>query len=157
SKPTDYLAPLGLLRAINQSKLVGEVMDTKTSLYERLWRPVMLAALNVEPAEADAQMAITLFKETFGAGGAACRPIIAHKGMSSAYIDPAIAYLTARGASFAYGRTLRGVEYDGKRASVLDFGDEKVAVGADDIVILAAPPVVARSYVPGLITPEKFK
>jgi hydroxysqualene dehydroxylase len=157
SKPTDYLAPLGLLRAINQSRLVGEVMDTTTPLYERLWRPVMLAALNVEPAEADAQMAITLFKETFGAGGAACKPIIAHQGMSSAYIDPAIKYLEARGASFAYGRTLRGVEYDGQRASVLDFGDEKIIVAADDIVILAAPPVVARSYVPGLITPEKFK
>lgn len=157
TKPTDYFAPLGLLRAINQSRPVGEVMDTKTSLYERLWRPVMLAALNVEPAEADAQMAITLFKETFGAGGAACRPIIAHKGMSSAYIDPAIAYLTPRGARFEYGRTLRGIEYDGVRAAVLDFGDEKIAVGADDIVILAAPPVVARSYVPRLITPEKFK
>ncbi len=157
TKPTDYLAPLGLLRAINQSRLVGDVMDTDTSLYKRLWRPVMLAALNVEPAEADAQMAFHLFKETFGGGGAACKPIIAHKGMSSAYIDPAIAYLEARGGSFQYGRTLRGIEYDGARASALDFGDEKIAVGVDDIVILAAPPVVARSYIPGLITPEKFK
>ena len=155
--PADYLEPLGLLRAINQSKLVGDVMNTETSLYERLWRPVMLAALNVEPAEADAQMAIALFKETFGGGGAACKPIIAHKGMSSAYIDPAISYLSARGASFEYGRTLRGVEYHGNRASALDFGDEKIAVGADDIVVMAAPPVVARAYVPGLIAPEKFK
>ena len=32
----------------------------RPDLYERLWRPVMLAALNVEPAEADAKMAITL-------------------------------------------------------------------------------------------------
>src|SRR5690606_8619533 len=136
TKPTDYLAPLGLLRAINQSRLVGDVMDTDTSLYKRLWRPVMLAALNVEPAEADAQMAFHLFKETFGGGGAACKPIIAHKGMSSAYIDPAIAYLEARGGSFQYGRTLRGIEYDGGRASALDFGDEKITVGADDIVIL---------------------
>lgn len=157
TKPTDYLAPLGLLRAINQSRLVGDVMDTNTSLYERLWRPVMLAALNVEPAEADAQMAINLFRETFGGGGAACKPIIAHQGMSSAYIDPAIKYLEARGASFQYGRTLRGVTYDGARAAELDFGDEKIHVSAEDIVILAAPPVVARSYVPGLITPEKFK
>jgi hypothetical protein len=47
--------------------------------------------------------------------------------------------------------------YDGARAGVLDFGDEKIAVGADDIVILAAPPVVARAYVPGLMAPEKFK
>lgn len=157
SRPADYLEPLGLLRAINQSRLVGDVMDTKSSLYERLWRPVMLAALNVEPAEADAQMAITLFKETFGGGGAACKPIIAHKGMSSGYIDPAIKYLSARGATFQYGRTLRGIEYDGERASALDFGDEKIAVGAGDVVILAAPPVVARAYVPGLIAPEKFK
>ena len=157
SKPSDYLEPLGLLRAVRTSRPVGEVMDCTTNLYERLWRPVMLAALNVEPAEADAKMAITLFKETFGAGGAACRPIIAHKGMSSAYIDPAIKYLTRHGATFTYGRTLRGVTYDGQRATSLDFGDEKIAVDADDIVILAAPPVVARSYVPGLITPEKFK
>ncbi len=157
TKATDYLAPLGLLRALNQSRLVGDVMDTKTTLYERLWRPVMLAALNVEPAEADAQVAITLFKETFGGGGAACKPIIAHQGMSSAYIDPAIAYLEPRGASFQYGRTLRGIDYEGERAAALDFGDEKIVVAPEDIVILAAPPVVARSYVPGLITPEKFK
>src|SRR5690606_3577510 len=118
-KPADYLEPLGLLRALNQSRLVGEVMNTSTTLYERLWRPVMLAALNVEPAEADAHMAISLFKETFGGGGAACRPIIAHKGMSSAYIDPAIRYLEARGAVFQYGRTLRGIEYEGDRAAAL--------------------------------------
>jgi squalene-associated FAD-dependent desaturase len=153
----DYLAPLGLLRASKHGTTVGEVMDCKSPLYERLWRPVMLAALNVEPAEADAKMAITLFRETFGGGGQACRPLIAHKGMSSAYIDPAIAYLSARGATFSYGRTLRAVDYDGARVSALDFGEERVEIGAEDSVLLATPPVVAKAFVPGLVTPEKFK
>jgi squalene-associated FAD-dependent desaturase len=156
--PLDYLAPLGLLRAARQQgKTVGEVMDCNSSLYERLWRPVMLAALNVEPSEADAKMAITLFRETFGGGGAACRPLIAHKGMSSAYIDPAIAYLTRRGGTFSYGRTLRAIEYEGERATALDFGEERVEIAAGDLVLLAAPPVVAKAYVPGLVTPEKFR
>jgi squalene-associated FAD-dependent desaturase len=153
----DYLAPLGLLRATKPGKTVGEVMDCTSPLYDRLWRPVMLAALNVEPAQADAKMAITLFRETFGGGGQACRPLIAHKGMSSAYIDPAIAYLSVRGATFSYGRTLRAVNYDGNRVSSLDFGDEQIEIGVDDSVLLATPPVVAKAFVPGLVTPEKFK
>ncbi|MGQ4274848.1 hydroxysqualene dehydroxylase HpnE [Terrihabitans sp. B22-R8] len=158
TSPFDYLAPLGLLRATNQDgKKVGEVMDCTSPLYERLWRPVMLAALNVEPAEADARMAITLFRETFGGGGKACRPLIAHKGMSSAYIDPALRYLTERGGTFSYGRTLRGIDYEGDRAVALDFGDEKVEIAPGDKVLLATPPVVAKAYVPGLVTPEKFK
>jgi hydroxysqualene dehydroxylase len=156
--PLDYLAPLGLLRAARApGKTVGEVMDCTSPLYERLWRPVMLAALNVEPAQADAHMAITLFKETFGGGGQACRPIIAHKGMSSAYIDPAIAYLSKRGGTFSYGRTLRGVDYEGDRVSALDFGDERIEIEPDDMVLLATPPVVAKAFVPGLVTPEKFR
>jgi phytoene dehydrogenase-like protein len=77
--------------------------------------------------------------------------------MSSAYIDPAIAYLTERGASFSYGRTLRAIDYDGERATALDFGEERVEIAAGDLVLLAAPPVVAKAYVPGLVTPEKFR
>ena len=70
---------------------VGDVMPCSGPLYERLWRPVLLAALNTEPAEADARLAAQILRETLGAGGQACRPMVATGGLSAAFIDPALA------------------------------------------------------------------
>jgi hypothetical protein len=42
------------------------------------------------------------------------------------------------------------------RVAVLDFGEDRLAV-ADDGVILAVPPLVAADLVPGLDTPTQFR
>ena len=72
---------------------VGNAMACRGPLYDRLWRPVLLAALNTEPAEADARLAAQILRETLAAGGQACRPMVATGGLSAAFIDPALAYL----------------------------------------------------------------
>ena len=46
-------------------------------LYEKLWRPVLLSALNTEPKEASATLAGAVLRETLAAGGDACRPLVA--------------------------------------------------------------------------------
>ena len=56
---------------------IESVMRCSGLLYERLWHPVLLAALNTEPRISAASLAAPVLKETLGAGGDACRPVVA--------------------------------------------------------------------------------
>jgi squalene-associated FAD-dependent desaturase len=155
TRAPDYLAPLSILRAPVDAT-VGQVMPCSGHLYDRLWRPLLLAALNTEPKDADARLAAQILRETLAAGGQACRPMVATGGLSAAFIDPALAYLAARGSMIRLSNPLREIIFAGERASRLDFSDEKVTLDPQDSVILAVPPVVARTLVPGLTVPETF-
>jgi hydroxysqualene dehydroxylase len=155
TRAPDYFAPLGVLRA-PANTTVGAVMTCSGPLYERLWRPVLLAALNTEPSQSDAKLAAQVLRETLAAGGQACRPIVATGGLSAALIDPAIAYLSKRGSDVRLSHPLREIIFSGDRATRLDFGDEKISLGEDDAVVLAVPPVAARLLIPGIIVPETF-
>src|SRR5580704_12995453 len=66
--PLDYL---GLLRLLVSGKdaPIGAVMRCNGLLYERLWRPFFLAALNTEPAEASSHLGAAVVRETLGRGG----------------------------------------------------------------------------------------
>jgi squalene-associated FAD-dependent desaturase len=155
TRAPDYLAPIGVLRAPAEAR-VGDVMACRGQLYARLWRPVLLAALNTEPSAADARLAGQILRETLGAGGQACRPIVATGGLTAAFIDPALAFLGTRGADIRFNHSLREVRFSDNRATELDFGGERIAVSAEDRVVLAVPPNVARALVPGLTVPEAF-
>src|SRR5438105_11821386 len=63
---------------------VEAALDPKSVLYRRLWRPLLLAALNIDPAEGSARLAGRIVRETLLAGGAKCRPLIAADGLSEA-------------------------------------------------------------------------
>lgn len=162
SRAMDYLAPLGLLRAASGkgpglAGTIGERMECSGPLYERLWHPVLLAALNTDPQESDVGLAATILRETLGAGGAACRPLVAVGGLSVAFVDPALSYLAARGAQIRYGRRLRGLGFDNGRIDGLLFSDESISLGADDSVVLALPPWVAADLLPGLAVPQAYR
>jgi squalene-associated FAD-dependent desaturase len=151
----EYFAPISMMRA-RETATVGAVMNCRGPLYERLWRPVLLAALNTEPREADARLAAQIVRETFAAGGQAYRPIVATGGLNAAFIDPARRYLAARGGTVRFAHSLRSIGFDGVAAVTLDFGGERLALDPDDVVILAVPPVVAKALIPDLTVPEKF-
>ena len=155
TRVADYLAPIGILRAMPPAT-VGSVMQCAGPLYERLWRPLLLAALNTDPPEADAGLAARLLRETLGGGGQACRPLVATGGLSAAFIEPALRFLKDRGAEINLGRSLRRIEFSADAAAALDFGDARIALDPDDHLILAVPPVVARAFVPGITAPDKF-
>lgn len=155
SRAPDYLAPLGMLRA-QGSVTVGEVMKCGGPLYERLWRPVLLAALNTEPCEADARLAAQVLRETLAVGGQACRPLVAVAGLSPTFIAPALDYLGQRGGALRLSHSLRKIRFGEDRAVALDFGEDEIALGPEDQVVLTVPPVVARALLPGLSVPEKF-
>ncbi len=152
----EYLAPLGTLWATAKATL-GHVMDCSGTLYERLWRPLLLAGLNTDPPDGSAKLAGVMLRETLGAGGKACHPLIAIQGLSSCYVEPALAYLSARNAPVRLGERLRGIEFDEERAVALDLGANRTALAEDDAVVLAVPPGAAQELLPDLIAPDEFR
>src|ERR1700751_5842283 len=78
----DYLALAPLVWASTRKK-VGDAIRCEGTLYQRLVQPLLLAALNVDPPEGSAGLAGAIVRETLLAGGQACRPLIAHDGLST--------------------------------------------------------------------------
>lgn len=152
----DYLALMPLIWA-GTDRLVGKAIPCEGTLYQRLVQPLLLAALNVDPPEGSAGLAGAIVRETLLAGGQACRPLIARDGLSSVLIEPAIRLLQDKGATIRFGHELREFVMSGNTIGELKFGDDKVAVAADDVVVLAVPPRPAASLLPGLKTPSKFR
>ncbi len=153
---SDYLALTPLIWS-SPARLVGDAIPCKGTLYHRLVQPLLLAALNVDPPEGSAGLAGAVVRETLLAGGQACRPLIARDGLSAVLVEPAIKLLQSRGAEIRFGHELRGLAMTADRVSELTFGDDAVALGPDDAVVLAVPPRPAAALLPGLKTPTKFR
>ncbi|MGO9484526.1 MAG: hydroxysqualene dehydroxylase HpnE [Rhodomicrobium sp.] len=155
TSPADYLGVLRLMWA-DRRKTVTDVIRGDGALYKRLWEPLFLAALNTDPREGSARLAGAVMRKTLAKGGAACHPLVA-EGLSAAFVDPALAYIGAQGGTIAFGRRLRAIAFEGGRATALDFGDGEIAAGEGDTVILAVPPWVAQTLLPGLDAPDEFR
>ncbi len=154
--PFDYLGLAGLLVA-GKDTPIGAVMRCDGLLYERLWRPFFLAALNTEPAEASSHLAAAVVRETLARGGRACRPLVATQGLTAALIAPALDYLVERGVKVRFDHRLRRIEFANGHAAALDFAEDRVQLNAADKVVLAVPPYAAKGLVPGLQTPEDYR
>ncbi len=156
TRALDYLALAPLLRP-HSGKSVGEVIACDGTLYRRLVEPLLLAALNIDPPHGSARLASAVIRETLGAGGRACRPLIARDGLGSTMIEPAFAALESRGAAIHLEHQLRALRFGSERVEALDFGSATVALGAADGVILAVPPYAAAALVEGLSVPTEFR
>jgi squalene-associated FAD-dependent desaturase len=152
----EYLRLLRLLRP-HPHRTVGETIACSGPLYEKLVRPLLLAALNTEPSEGSAALAGAIVRETLAAGGKACRPLIARDGLGEAFIEPAVAHVEQRGGEVKLRHELRALRFDSARVSALDFGDSIAELGADDAVILAVPPFAATLLVPELSAPTTYR
>lgn len=152
----DYLPILRLLRAAPDAT-IGNVLDCRGTLYDRLLGPLLLAALNTEPAAGSARLAAAVIRETLAAGGRNYRPLFARDGLSAAFVEPALHYIEANGGSVVFGERLRAFTFEGGRVSALDFGDHTVPLRPGDGAVLAVPPVVATSLIPDLTAPTEFR
>ena len=152
----EHLAAIHILRAPANATL-AQAMTCAGPLYERLWRPVLLAALNIEPNEGAAALAAAVIRETLAAGGKACRPLVASRGLSRTFVDPALAFIEARGGKVVFGDPLRSIRLGAERAELLEFESGGAPLEREDTVILAVPPWTARQLVPHLETPEEFR
>ncbi len=152
----DYLGLAKLLRA-RDGATIAETMACNGLLYDRLWHPFLVAALNTDPKISSASLAGAVVRETLAKGGAACRPLLAVDGLAEAFVDPALATLRGRGVDILFDHRLRGLAFDGDRVSTLDFGDDSVTVASGDAVILAVTAPIASTLVPDLVTPKAFR
>jgi squalene-associated FAD-dependent desaturase len=152
----EYLAIAKLLAA-SPSKRIQEVIACGGNLWERLLRPLLLAALNTEPEAASAGLAAAVLRETLMKGGRAYRPRIASPHLGSTFIDPALEYLKSKGAEARFGSRLRCIELADSRTAMLDFADDPIAVGASDRVVLATPAWVTADLLPDVLTPTEFR
>jgi len=156
SRPGGYLAALRLAGAARDAT-VADCLDPSDPLWERFWEPLTVAALNTNPQEASARLLWLVLRETFGRGGAACRPLIAREGLGPSFVEPALALLRRAGAEVRFNRRLRSVEFAGDRAVQMSFGDEAVGLGAADFIVLAVPPAAAVELLPGLQAPDEMR
>jgi squalene-associated FAD-dependent desaturase len=154
TKPLDYLALAKLLRA-GPDQTIGELLSTTGPLWERLLDNFLVSALNTPAAQGSAALAGAIVRETLAKGGHACRPMIAEPTLAAAFVDPALAWLEARGATIRLGRRLRALDFDGARVAGLDFADGHEAVARGEPVILAVPAWVAADLVPDLVVPDE--
>lgn len=156
TRVADYLGLAPLLWA-GTDKRVGDTIACRGVLYERLVQPLLLAALNIDPPDGSAGLAGAIIRETLFAGGEACRPLVARDGLSSVLVDPAIAYIRARGGSVAIGQELREIGRSGNRIASLTLTDGIVTLGDNDAVVLAVPARPAAGLLPGLSAPTRFR
>ncbi len=152
SRPGQYLAALALRQA-GPDATIADVMDILGPLFERLWKPIIVAVLNTPVDQASARLMWPVIALTFGRGAAACRAFAAREGLSAGLVDPALAWLAERGCQAAFGRRLRTMDMADGRTTALRFGDHGVDLGDGDSVVLAVPPARAADLIPGLETP----
>jgi squalene-associated FAD-dependent desaturase len=155
TRAADYLALLGLI-APGRAREIGAVMRCEGALWERLLEPFLVSALNTEATSASAALASAVIRESLARGGDAYRTRVAHPTLSAAFVDPALAWLGARGVETRMGEPARGLRFEGDRVSGLVTARGEIAIGAADAVVLAAPPWISRSLVPGLTAPDEF-
>lgn len=152
----DYLKGGKLLLA-GADATVAQALDPGGALWRRLWKPVLVSALNTKLEEASAKLAAAVVRESLGAGGAAARPRVPHPNLATAFVEPALATLRAAGADIRLGARLRGVEFADDRVRALEFGDAREEIANDDAVVLAVPAWSARELVPGLMAPDEHR
>jgi len=155
TRAQDYLALVRLLLA-RGDKRIGEVIACEGALWDRLLRPFLLAALNTEPQDAAAALAAAVIADSLAKGGRFYHPRIAQPTLAAAFIDPAISFLKRQGVRVRMGERVRALTSDATRILSLQLSEGTIAVGRDDMVILAVPPWAASELVPGLVTPTRF-
>ncbi|MCC7272668.1 MAG: FAD-dependent oxidoreductase [Alphaproteobacteria bacterium] len=153
TRAADYWA-LVRLACAGPGTRVDDVVPPSHPLHRALVAPLAVAALNAGTGEGAAALLAPVMRETFARGGAACRPLIARRGLDDAFAAPALHWLAARGIVPRFNARLRGMRFRDGRVAGLRFADGEVAVAADDAVVLAVPPAIAAELVPDLTVPE---
>ncbi len=152
----DYLKLAPLLLG-TQDKPLKEVIDRDSELYRRLLDPLMIAALNIDTPSGSSKLAAQIARETLLRGGHACRPLVFERGLSTAFVDPALAFLKDRGIDVRFEHELESLKIDNGRVQALTFKDGEVPLGPDEAVVIAVPAYAAANLVPGLTTPDQFR
>ncbi|MEO5374613.1 MAG: hydroxysqualene dehydroxylase HpnE [Alphaproteobacteria bacterium] len=154
--PADVAALLRLWRA-DEEAVVASLTRRHSRLYQRLWRPLTVSALNTEPEQASARLLWRVVTLALLRGAAAARPYLVRETLDATFVAPALATLEAAGATVRLNRQLVDLEHEGRRVTGLRFAEGLLPIGLGERVILALPPWVTASLVPRLPVPTQFR
>ena len=120
------------------------------ALLDRFWRPLVISTMNTPVDEACAETFVRVLADSVAGAASASDLLIPHETLSTAFVDPALAWLSAHQASVHHGSDIREICRDtaapnaprfrllvGRDASPLSLADGTTAF---DGVVLAAPP-----------------
>ncbi len=111
SHPWQYLAALRAVVA-GADRTVDQALAPGGPLHERLWRPLAVSALNGPTARVSARLFGAVLRDTLLRGEAACRPLVAPRGLAAAFVDPALRRLAALGADVRLGARVDALRFD---------------------------------------------
>jgi hydroxysqualene dehydroxylase len=146
------LALLGMALPLTDQP-VAQALARHPALLRGFVEPLTVAALNTPVAEASSARLGQVLRRLGGAGAA--RLLVARDGLGPDMIAPALAALTAAGATIRFGSRLRAVTQAEGRATALHLGEETIALTGHDAVILALPPWEAARLITGLKVPDR--
>jgi squalene-associated FAD-dependent desaturase len=152
----DYLKLLPLLVG-GADRPLREVLDRDSELYRRLIDPLMVAALNIDTPNGSSRLAAQVARETLLCGGQACRPLVFERGLSTAFVDPALTFLKERGADIRFEHESEALTVADRGVAAIRFREGEMTVGADEAVVLAVPAYAATALVSGLTAPDQFR
>jgi squalene-associated FAD-dependent desaturase len=155
ARAADYLALVRLVLP-QEGRTVGESIHCEGPLWDRLVEPFLLAALNTAASAGSATLAGSVIRQSLARGGNAYRPRIASPTLAAAFVDPAVTYLDRHGGALRLQAPIRTLTFEGDRLTSFAAGETEIAVGPDEVVILAVPPWIAEGLVPDLVTPNAF-
>jgi squalene-associated FAD-dependent desaturase len=138
ARPRDWARVIRLPFAA-RSRSVKQALDGGDALYRRLWEPLAIAALNVDPAKAPALDLARLVGRLAWRGERGWRASLAEPGLSAALVEPALATLAELGVETRFNHRLTGLDGREDRVETLAFGGERMRVDEADRVILAVP------------------
>jgi squalene-associated FAD-dependent desaturase len=152
----DYLSVRGR-RPAGPATTVAEAYDRESVLFKRLLEPLAVAALNTPPEVALAALLRGVLEQTLLKGGRACLPCFPREGLSETFVDPALAWLEARGGRLLTGCRVAALRQEGGLVTALETSDGAIQVGPDEAAVLAVPPWTAAALLPGLVAPDEFQ
>lgn len=152
---SEYLA-LAPLVAARDSRRIDEVIACQGPLWDRLIEPFLVGALNTDAKAGSAALAGAVLRQSLARGGSAYRVRIAHPTLAAAFIDPALAFLTAKGSEIRLSAATKSLVFDGSRLSAIELHDGRIDLEDTDRVVMAVPPWMATTLVPELVAPDVF-
>jgi squalene-associated FAD-dependent desaturase len=151
----DYLTLVPLLFA-KPGRTLAQTMRCNGVLWDRMLGPLLTVMMNVDPRDGTAELAATAVRETLATGGDAYRPLVARRGLSSAFVDPALRLLQHGGATIRLGARLDAIEFADGRVTALQVAGERIVLEDGEAAVLAVPPPVAQALVPDIQAPQRF-
>jgi hydroxysqualene dehydroxylase len=150
--PADYLALRRLMSPTSDATVAASLRHD--TLYHRLVEPLAIAALNTPPDAGLARLLGAVVRETLFRGGSACIPAFPREGLSESLVDPAVAWLQARGNDVLFGQWVVALHVADARLNALHTTDGPMPAEA---VVVAVPPWVAADLLPGIPVPGEFQ